>query len=58
MIEVIQMAVKSSFKMLQFIVKSDFPNSDVYYAKIIPQYENANLSESYPDFRLLIGQGD
>jgi hypothetical protein len=57
-IEVIQMAVESSFKIIQFIVKYDFPNSDVYFVKIIPQYENTNLSESYPDFRLLIGQGD
>jgi hypothetical protein len=57
-IEMIQTAVESSFKMLQFIVKYDFPNSDVYSVKIVPQYENANLSESYPDFRLLIGQGD
>ena len=52
------MAVESQFKILQFIVNSDFPNSDVYYAKIVSQYENANLSESYPDFRLLIGLGD
>jgi uncharacterized membrane protein len=57
-IEVIQTKVVSSFKMLQFIVKYNFPNSVVYFVKIIPQYENANLSESYPDFRLLIGHGD
>jgi hypothetical protein len=52
-IEAIQKAVESSFKRLQFIVKYDFSNSDVYYTKIVPQYENANLSESYLDFRLL-----
>jgi hypothetical protein len=57
-IEMIQTAVEISFKMLQFIVKQDFPNSDVYFVKIVPQYENANLSEYYPDFRLLIGQED
>jgi hypothetical protein len=52
-IEVIQTEVESLFKMIQFIVKYDFPNSDVYYAKFVLQYENTNLSESYPDFRLL-----
>jgi hypothetical protein len=52
-IEAIQNAVERSFKRIQFIVKYDFPNSDVYCAKIVPQYENANLSESYPNFRLL-----
>jgi hypothetical protein len=52
-IKVIQKEVESYLKMLQFIVKKDFPNSDVDYVKIIPQYENANLSESYHDFRLL-----
>jgi uncharacterized membrane protein len=52
-IEVIQMEVESSFKMLQFIMKYDFHNSDVYYAKFVLQYENTNLSESYPDFILL-----
>ena len=57
-IEVIKMAVDSQFKMVQFIVKQDFPNSDVYNAKIVLQYENANLSESYPDFRLLIELGN
>jgi hypothetical protein len=57
-IKVIQTAVESSFKMIQFIVKYDFPNLDIYFVKIIPQYENVNLSESYLDFRLLIGQGD
>jgi hypothetical protein len=57
-IKVIQTAVESSFKMIQFIVDYDFPNSDIYFVKIVPQYENANLSESYPDFRLLIGQRD
>jgi hypothetical protein len=30
--EVIQMAVEIYFKILQFIVKYDFPNSDIYYA--------------------------
>ena len=39
-------------------MKYDFPNSDVYYAKIILQYENANLDESYSNFRLLFGLGD
>jgi hypothetical protein len=52
-IEAIQKVVESSLKRLQFIVKYDFPNSDVYYIKIVPQYENTNLSEPYPDFRLL-----
>jgi hypothetical protein len=52
-IEAIQKAIEIYFKRLQFIVKYDFPNSDVYYAKIILQYENTNLSESLPDFRLL-----
>jgi hypothetical protein len=57
-IEMIQMAVESSFKIIQVIVKYNFPNSEVYFVKIVPQYKNTNLSESYPDFRLLIGQGD
>jgi uncharacterized membrane protein len=57
-IEMIQTAVESSFKIIQFIVKYDFPNSEVYFVKIVPQYKNVNLSESYPDFRLLIGQGN
>ena len=39
-------------------MKQDFPNSDVDYAKIDPKYENANLDESYSDFRLLFGLGD
>jgi uncharacterized membrane protein len=57
-IEMIQTAVESSFKIIQFIVKYDFPNSEVFFVKIVPQYKNVNLSESYPDFRLLIGQGN
>jgi hypothetical protein len=36
-IEVNQAALESYLNFLQIIVKEDFPNSDGYYAKSVPQ---------------------
>jgi hypothetical protein len=49
---VILKELESYLKTLQIIMKYNFPNSDVHYAKIVPQDKNANLDESYSDFNL------
>jgi hypothetical protein len=48
-IEVILKSLESYLKIIQIIVKYDFPNSDRRNAKITPQDRNTILDESYSD---------
>jgi hypothetical protein len=48
-IKVIPVALEISFKILQIMLKYDFPISDSRYAKISPQEKEANLDKSYSD---------
>jgi hypothetical protein len=42
-------ALESLLKIIQIIVKYDFPISDICYAKSVLQYKNVNLDEFYSD---------